>query len=330
MRRLIATLRSDSDRGATAIVVALVMTVLLGFAGLAVDLGASYAKHTELQNGADAAALALAQEFGTDKCKVTSSVESEAATWVRANVKNDPLAADGDPDCLAPNRVEVVAEAELKHWFMPVVGKSSSALAADATVEWGKPVAGTTIPLTISACSFEKQAGVPDLDKMVTIWLPKSNGSGEICDWHDDYPAGGFGVLDNAQCHTQIAVPSWEVGSAPGGSGWSNCPDMGPMGTVHLIPIYDGFTAQGQNATYHLKQFAAFELHGIKFQQGSTKTYGSCSDGEPSEPPEWAGKPQNASCVVGKFLKYVELEDVEFDIVAPKPGDTTIIVRLID
>ncbi|USQ81491.1 pilus assembly protein TadG-related protein [Ornithinimicrobium faecis] len=306
------------------------MTVILGFAGLAIDLGASYAKHTELQTGADAAALALAQGFGTDKCKKTGSVTSEATTWVQGNVLNDSGAAHGDPECLAVNRVKVVADATLDHWFMPVVGKSSSDLTADATVEWGKPVAGTTVPLTISACSFEKQVNKPDLNKMVTIWLPKPNGEGEDCDWHDDYPSGGFGVLDNTACKTEIAVPAWEVGSAPGGSGWSNCEDMGPMGQVHLFPIYDAYEKQGQQATYHLKQFAAFELHGIKFQQGSTKTYGDCSDGVPSTPPEWAGKEQNASCIVGKFLKYVELEDVDFEIVAPKSSDTTIIIRLID
>ncbi|NKS97062.1 hypothetical protein GS498_06695 [Rhodococcus hoagii] len=36
--------------------------VLLGFAAISIDIGANYAEKRQLQNGADAAALALAQD----------------------------------------------------------------------------------------------------------------------------------------------------------------------------------------------------------------------------------------------------------------------------
>ena len=51
---------SDKERGAAAVLVAFSMVVLLGFAALAVDVGAMYAEKTQLQNGADATALAIA------------------------------------------------------------------------------------------------------------------------------------------------------------------------------------------------------------------------------------------------------------------------------
>jgi len=54
------------QRGAVAIIVAIALPVLLGFAGLALDLGRLYVIKTELQNAADACALAAARELTCD------------------------------------------------------------------------------------------------------------------------------------------------------------------------------------------------------------------------------------------------------------------------
>lgn len=55
-----------SQTGAVAIVVGLSLAVLVGFAGLALDLGRLYINKTELQNAADACALAAAAELTCD------------------------------------------------------------------------------------------------------------------------------------------------------------------------------------------------------------------------------------------------------------------------
>lgn len=54
------------ERGAVAIIVALSLPVLIGFAGLALDLGRLFVTKTELQNAADACALAAANELVCD------------------------------------------------------------------------------------------------------------------------------------------------------------------------------------------------------------------------------------------------------------------------
>src|SRR5699024_6096255 len=105
MRRLRDVVRGQRERGATAIVVALLMTAILGCTGLAVDLGASYAKHTQLQNGADAAALALAQEYAVDGCTPDSEM---ATTWVAANINHHAGSAHGSASCPETNQVRVV------------------------------------------------------------------------------------------------------------------------------------------------------------------------------------------------------------------------------
>ena len=51
------------QRGAVAVIFAIVMTAMIGIAGLALDLGQLYVAKTELQNAADACALSAAQSL---------------------------------------------------------------------------------------------------------------------------------------------------------------------------------------------------------------------------------------------------------------------------
>ena len=54
--------RLSDERGATAVVFALLLVPVLGFAAIAVDVGSLYAERARLQVAADAAALAVAQD----------------------------------------------------------------------------------------------------------------------------------------------------------------------------------------------------------------------------------------------------------------------------
>lgn len=58
-----STSLARSQRGAVAIIVALSIAVLIGMIGLAIDLGRMFVIKTELQNAADACALAAAREL---------------------------------------------------------------------------------------------------------------------------------------------------------------------------------------------------------------------------------------------------------------------------
>ncbi len=59
-------LSKSKQRGAVAIIAALSLPVLIGFAGLALDLGRLYVAKTELQNATDACALAASRELTCD------------------------------------------------------------------------------------------------------------------------------------------------------------------------------------------------------------------------------------------------------------------------
>ena len=52
-----------AETGQSAVIVALLMTVICGFAALAIDLGYGYYQKNDLQTAADAAALAAASQL---------------------------------------------------------------------------------------------------------------------------------------------------------------------------------------------------------------------------------------------------------------------------
>src|SRR5712671_3395169 len=68
-RRVFSLVRGD-DRGAVGVLVAVLVAcgVLLGIGALAVDVGQLYSERAQLQNGADAGALAVAKSCAEGSC----------------------------------------------------------------------------------------------------------------------------------------------------------------------------------------------------------------------------------------------------------------------
>ena len=62
MKRLIPTMKDQA--GAVAVTVAILLVLLVGFAALAIDVGYLMVTRNELQNVADAAALAATRKLG--------------------------------------------------------------------------------------------------------------------------------------------------------------------------------------------------------------------------------------------------------------------------
>lgn len=80
----------DRDHGAIAIIVAVLTVVIVGLAAFAADFGLAYTSKRNLQNGADAAALAAASEI----IKRTKPGDSCATVVTRWNTTGDPLKTD--------------------------------------------------------------------------------------------------------------------------------------------------------------------------------------------------------------------------------------------
>lgn len=303
-------LRSQGELGVTSVLAGLLMVGLVGFTGLAVDGGATYAKHQELQNGADAAALAAAQECA----EIESNSENECSTYLvqveavagqygEDNVRNDTDTVDTSFDFPEPNQVRATVAGTKFHWFMPVVGISESELSADATATWGSPFSGPAmLPLVISQCEFEGKLGEPDLGTIVDIYMPK-NGQDADCTWGSDYPPGGFGWLSQDGCEINVTVDEWVDGDT-GVDDPKSCDWESFIGQVVLVPIFDDYDGNGSHGQFHIARFAALEVLGIRPSNGANTQVGEKCTTDPDPKEKY-----HQICVRGMFIEYVSTAD---------------------
>lgn len=96
---------SSNQRGATIIIVALMLIVFLGFAALAIDIGYVMAARNEAQNVADAAALAGARELGDQLMNNEPVNESDIITAAKETALKNQIA--GENYILQDNEIEI-------------------------------------------------------------------------------------------------------------------------------------------------------------------------------------------------------------------------------
>lgn len=271
--------RLRSERGATAVMVALLMVPLVGFAAIAVDAGALYAEKAQLQNGADSAALAVAQHCALNACGDTAST---AADFANANA-NDGAANVFDIQ-LGTNSVTVSdstltadGAGAISHPLAALIGVDSTTVHASATAVWGAPKAANVLPLAMSYCEFEKALdGTPQL-----IRYDKNQPCPDL-----QIP-GGFGWLDSTDgpCEAAIDLDAAKAGSAPGNAYPPGCAETfkGMAGKTILVPIFDHAydkndveilassknAVGGQNGSFHIYAFAAFTIMNWRFSGGN-------------------------------------------------------------
>ena len=209
------------QKGSVAIMVGLSLAVLIGFAGLALDLGHLYVTKTELQDAADACALAGARELTCDptsgacgatylqnaenagiavaarnKAGFQGSSVSIAASDVRFSTTLAPNTnylsrADGaDP---ASKYVMCIAgRAGITTWFMQVLGMGNQTVAAYAVATLSPAQTNCAMPIgmctTPSATPGDPFAGLT-VGQWVTSKLSES-ATGSF-DWIDFTPNGG-------------------------------------------------------------------------------------------------------------------------------------------
>jgi hypothetical protein len=313
----------DREQGAVAVLVALSLVVLLGFSALAVDVGAMYAEKAQLQNGADATALAIAGQCA-------KGVDCATAMAASTNRLADDNANDGASGVFAvtqPNsttvRVETNAQAvgstddSFGLYFARLMGIDTAIIHATAEASWGAPSVATTLPWTISQCVFEKYLSPSQLaelnstgsftgDPLAThILLRYDENTPDFpgCPAQNGYAPGGFGWLDlDSGCSANIDIANSEIGNEPGLNFPSACD--GIIATIKdepiLLPIFDTATGTGQHATYGLVGFIAFQVTGYKFGGGPGVT--SLDAAAPS----CTG---NCRGIQGFFTRYVSLEE---------------------
>ena len=326
MRRL-GVSEADGERGAISILVAVLMVTLLGFAALAVDVGMLYAERTQLRNGADAAALAIAQ-----KCARNLNDADCSTTSVLARSLANGNAGDGTSNVAdlvldkAAGTVKVTAGAQeagkspnrVSLFFARAMGFNTAEVTAGASARWGQPVAGPLpFPLAFSVCQvrYHVDGGLQQLQS-------HGDNANPDCMYGPDGAAvpGGFGWLTSipGACGGLIDINAGDASNSSGNSypgtvcdgvlqKWAAEITAGKNATV-LLPVFNRVTGTGANATYKLTSFAAFNVNGWKFSGTDNelpKSFHNTRDFVPSS----VACANNCRGIIGSFIQYVSLAD---------------------
>ncbi|WP_353808486.1 Tad domain-containing protein [Agromyces sp. SYSU T00194] len=340
------------ERGANAVLIALLFVPLMGAGAIAVDVGALHAERAQLQHGADAAALAIAKSCGASEAVCSVDGPGIAESFVDGNA-GTPVDGTATIDTInySQNFVRVSASGEFPHLlagFLFGGGAGTTTVSAGAASLWGSPIKGGTIPLAVAECELTRNfdPGTEETgDPFILMLIGPGNGAKNPEECGPNYP-GGFGWLEgddidgdgSPDCVVEVEVGVPEQG-VPGSSDTKagGCPDdylADVIGQTVLVPIYDSFTpdATGNHGSYNIARFAAFEVTGYHIASGSCqapgqKTGNSCYLPGESNSPGFAG---GEFGLQGYFVRYVEIgEDFELGDSGTPDGGLTVI-RLLD
>lgn len=126
----------DGERGAVAILVALFMLIFITLLAFVVDVGTVFATRNQLQNAADAAALAAVRDLPLASGSCATAPNSTACATARTFAANN-----GVPNALMsvvapyggnPNSVEVITSQQVRFVFGPIIGQNGRIVTARA------------------------------------------------------------------------------------------------------------------------------------------------------------------------------------------------------
>jgi hypothetical protein len=271
--------------------VAMLMAVLVGMAALAVDVGHLFEERRQLQNGADAGALAVAEDCSEGDC---GAYTGTAGGLAEQNALDDLATLEDVTIDMTAQTVEVAVStldakggSKILHWFAPIFGREGDKVHASATALWGALDAGKTLPLAISQCEWTNAGGTtsspPTIPTGTRTFSFHDGNSDEGCNSTSgsDLP-GGFGWLDTeGSCETkELKAGEWAE-SNPGASPPRDCDPSDFIGKTVLIPVFSQITGSGNTGEFRIWGFATFEITGMRLLMGNSAWEGgdisSCS-----------------------------------------------------
>ncbi|HSK97711.1 MAG TPA: pilus assembly protein TadG-related protein [Euzebyales bacterium] len=201
------------DDGNVAIIVALMMTTLFGVAALAVDAGMLFTRHDQVQAGADAAALAIAQECANlvvaelpENCNGTLA-DGLAGQYLLANALGtvgveglDLRSAHGG----RAGRITVTGESDEPSVFARFLGIERQRTSATATARWG-PMTAVDEVFVLTLCRSDLLAPGQEI---TLISVPDgSEPSTDQCDGAPGTAPFGFIPPDDTEaCRTAVTL----------------------------------------------------------------------------------------------------------------------------
>jgi hypothetical protein len=336
----------SSEDGAVATMVVISLVVLLGAGALVLDLGNLYWERRQLQNGADAAALATAQEI------VLTGSSAGALTVARnfADQNNSRGAYVAAPDLeITTTLVRVTARTgsidqpgQLPSFLAGILGVNEYATRATAAVRLDQKISGgRTIPITIcvanynlwtnNSTTFPSNGGVPHVISFATAPGQQDAENADCGNpgsaTGETYP-GGFGFLDRNDDCMAVSTAYGIFDGEQGNNLVNPSSSCSPQDVINflrdiidnqrevLIPIFRDYQGQGASGQFEVIGYGGFKLMGFRFRSSGGGIVGEY----PSSPPigsNWNTVcPGSRSCLVGYYTRFVGL-DGEFETGGP-------------
>jgi Flp pilus assembly protein TadG len=270
------------ERGQVALLSVVWMVVLLGLAGLVIDVGSWFLSQRQLQAQADASALAGAQSLPQDTSAAGGLAQQYATkngftlptsgiTITGTNAPNDSITVDVDKGAptffsklfgiqTVPVTATATARSDLMgaaKWVAPITVNITHPMLSGQ----GCPCFGQDTTLPLSRLSAPGAFGLLDLDN------GKGNGASTLGSWiQNGYD--GYLPLGDYSSNTGAKFNSADVQSAL----------TARVGTVLMFPVYDTLTGNGTNAVYHIIAWVGFRLSGFDVQGNSGTLSGSFTE----------------------------------------------------
>ncbi|MBP1135388.1 hypothetical protein JOE31_001620 [Arthrobacter sp. PvP023] len=331
---------NEKQRGATAVLVAVLMVPLLGFGAIAVDVAAMYAEKSVVQNGADASALAVAQTCAKSTanpgCATGSSLSGPLAN---ANAKDNLTNVASTVVDKTAGKVTVTTNAQdtsgvhFSTFFARIFGTDTTNIGAVAEAKWGGAQSGNVFPIAFSECEVDLSVAG---DGSTQFLLSHGTGAGKKDTCHNTASGleipGGFGwLVTGGSCTVTVDLSSPWVDSNTGNNpekgcdtilqGWKDKLIAGQK-VIALFPVFDNDNnARGANGKFHLKAFAAIDLMGWDLANQDPFHYMPTAAQAFKDAGGWKSSDLG---IVGKFVRYVALDEA-FDVGGPTTYGGTVV-----
>jgi hypothetical protein len=307
--------RLNDERGMVAVTVAILVVVFMGMGALVLDVASMYQEKRELQNGADAAALAIAENCARTPLTCIASANTIAKSYADLNALDDESALDG-PVSFGTNQVTVKTSTlkpgggtSILFSFAKVLSPEHDGqrVKAQATAKWGAADSARTLPITFSSCEF---AAAMPYDHNVTLTI--KSGHTNACSASKSDAPGAFGYLQPLSgedpCAPLIKVYDSRTDN---GADWPPCNLTPKLGTVVQLPIFDTVGGSGSSVTYRIVGIASFRLDGFKLSGSVSGGNSTCLfNGD--------------LCLNGAFVRFVTYDATVTDLPVDSFGTTAI------
>ncbi len=292
--------RQSREQGQSLVVVALMLVALIGFLGLVIDVGNLYAQRRFMQNAADAAALAGARAQAENKSlpEVQTAIREYALRHNGAQTVISDVVMAGGNSTVAVSVTKIVPS-----YFMGVMGIDTNTVGASAQAglcPLGPPhgimpfgvhannVKFNCMSLIWDSMEADKIDGLlePDYpdgwvnakDNLIAWphrgWINLDGNSGDAFDLKQAIDADGFdGTVDLA---TYPGTVGGKVSALIEMKAWVDpllalsASDPRREQLKVIVPVYNGYTQDGSNATFDICGFAVMRVDRV-YKTGDEK-----------------------------------------------------------